>query len=116
MNDHGFERTFASFFFSTCNIFASLYGGDCRGVGRRTSYAEFFHFFHQRCFGVARGLLGEAFGGFYLAVVEAVADGYCRQDVFGAVGSVVVGAFDVDAQEAVEFDYFAGGDKVAGDG
>ena len=97
------------------HVSALLDGGDGRGVGRRAAYAELLHLVHQRCFGVARRMLGEALGGLGGAECQAVALAEDRQyGGVGLFGGVVVMPFGIHAQEALELYHLACGGECRG--
>ena len=96
------------------DVFALLYGRDGRCVGRWAADAQFFEFFDEAGFGVARRLLCVAFGGGDFAAGEPLSHGHGRQcaAVVLCLGVVVV-RLAVEAQESVEPDDFArGGERV----
>ena len=71
-----------------------------------TADAEFFQFLHQAGLGVARGVLGPMLGGIAAFHGHQGALGQVGQHALGLFLVVVVGAFHVYFQEAVELHLF----------
>ena len=83
-----------------------------RCVGRRTADAEFFHALDQRGFREARRRLGEMLGDGERLTLQRLAVAHGGQAVAVFIVRIVVAAFLIEFQEAVELDHLAAGAQV----
>ena len=84
------------------HILAVLQHLDDRGIGRRPADAQLFQLLHQARFGVARRRLGEMLLRPHVLAVEGFALDHRRQATVLIIVGVVVAAFLIKLQEAVE--------------
>jgi len=76
-----------------------------RGIGRGPADAELFHAFHQRGFGKTRRRFGKMLGDRQILALERFALAHGGEAARILVVAVVVAAFLIERQEAVEFYY-----------
>ena len=94
------------------DIFAVLEDGESGGVGRRPADPEFLHALDEGGLGIARRRLGEVLGGGDLFLLERISGRHFRQPARLVVVRVLVLAFLVELQEAVELHHLAGGAQL----
>ena len=81
-----------------------------RGIGRGTADAEFFHALDEGGFGKARRRLGEVLGDGEVPALQTFSPCAHRgQAAALLVVGIVVAAFLIEREEAVELDHLAGG-------
>ncbi len=78
-----------------------------RGIGRRPADAEFFHALDEGGFRIARRRLGKMLGRGDRALGEVFAGAHCGQAAGLLVVEILVAAFLVEREEAVEFHHGA---------
>ncbi len=80
-----------------------------RGIGRGTADAELFHALDQGGFGEARRRFGKMLGDGEILALQRFALAHGGEAARVLVVAVVVAAFLIEREEAVEFDHLAGG-------
>ena len=83
-----------------------------RGIGRGTADAEFFHALDEGSFRKARRRLGEMLGDGQFVLLQPFALAHRGQAAAVLIVTVVVAAFLIKREEAVELDDLAGGAKL----
>jgi len=97
------------------HVIALLQHVDDAGIGRGPADAEFFESLHQAGFRITRRRFGEMLLGQHLAAVQRLVLGDIgQQRVAVVVLALLVLAFVVERQEAVELDDRAGGAQLHG--
>ena len=80
-----------------------------RGIGRGTADAELFHALDQRGFGETRRRFGEMLGDGEVLALQRFALAHGGEAATVLIVAVVVAAFLIEREEAVEFYHLAGG-------
>ena len=83
-----------------------------RGIGRGPADAELFHALDQRGFGEARRRFGEMLGDGEILALQRFALAHGGEAAAVLVVAVVVAAFLIEREEAVEFYHLAGGAQL----
>ncbi len=96
------------------HIFAVPQHREHGGIGGRPADAELFHTLHERGFRIARRRLGEMLGGDDVAARQRLARAHGGQAAAFFVLVLVVAAFAIEGQEAVELHYGSGGGQLQG--